>query len=46
LPLNPRYRAHQSHDAQSAAPYRQREVEMGAISIIVVVILPANSGGG
>jgi hypothetical protein len=31
---------------KSAAPHRQREVEMGTISIIVAVILLPNSGGG
>jgi hypothetical protein len=31
---------------RSVAPHRQREVEMGTISIIVVVTLLPNSGGG
>jgi hypothetical protein len=46
LLLNPSYCTRQSHDAQSAAPHRQREVEMGTISIIVVAILLPNGGGG
>jgi hypothetical protein len=40
------YRTYQSHDVQERCPHRQREVEMGTISIIVVVILLPNSGGG
>jgi hypothetical protein len=32
--------------SKSAAPHRQREVEVGTISITVVVVLPPSGSGG